>query len=668
MKRISLLALCVLLLIFLLLSFTAASAAPVDLEAEVVTASGFEEDKDRSPGSVTVLRAEEFRGETQSLPDMLERVPGLHVTRSRGRGAYTVASVRGSTSAQVAVYVDGSLQNLGSEAAVDLSAIPVSEVDRIEVYRGVIPARFAEAGLGGVINIITRAPAAQKTTVSVGIGSLGQAKGGISHSRPLKIGGREGKFLLSAAHERSDGDFSYRNDNGTPYNETDDYEAWRRDNGRDMSDVLLKWNDGRYDARVSWSRDKRGLPVPAPGMEKGERRKGAALDTEKWDMSLAGRYSLKNFDWGWRVEGMTQDKLYDNPDNTLGGIGERHNEYRAKRISGVLDASWAWGERHFFESSLTWSKETLDVKGDIVTLYGGESRYEQTSLKAVLQDSISLTSDGKWLLTPSVRWSDYDGGDGAATWAAALTYQPNSALTFKGGFGTYSREPNLYEKRGDGATIRPSQNLSRERGTQWDLGVLWNNSPSDDFSITAGLTYFGRKTDDMIEFLMTSPRFGIYENIAKAEVHGIELESRILWKLWDLSLSGTWMDARNKTGDNFREDKRLPNAPEWAWTARLARRFLDRNGDAKITAFLEGQFTGDNYFDKSETILYDDIFLLNAGVKWNVKKDLDVTIGVYDALDNGPDVKLRAVQNGPDRASWYPLQGRSFYMTVNWSF
>ncbi|GHS99743.1 TonB-dependent receptor [Synergistales bacterium] len=641
-------------------------AKTVDLEAEVVTGSSFEEDRDRSPGSVSVIRAEEFRGETQSLPDMLERVPGLHVTRSRGRGAYTVASIRGSTSAQVTVYVDGSLRNLGSEAAVDLSAIAIEEVDRIEVYRGVIPARFAEAGLGGVINIVTRAPGGQKTTVSGGV-SAGQAKGGLSHSRPLKIARREGKFLLSANHERSDGDFSYHNDNGTPYNKADDYKAWRRDNGRDMSDILLKWSDASYDARIAWSRDKRALPVPAPGMDKGAIRKGASLDTAKWDMSLAGRYSLKNFDWGWRVEGMAQDKTYDNPDNTLGGVGERHNEYSAKRMSGVLDASWAWGERHFFESSMTWSKEILDVKGDIVTVHGSRSRYDQTSLKAVLQDSISLTSDGKLLLTPSLRWSDYD-GEGSATWAAALTYQPNSALTFKSGFGTYSREPNLYERYGDGATIRPSKDLSRERGTQWDLGVVWNNSPSSDFNITAGLTYFGRKTDNMIEFIMTSPRFGVYENVAEAEVHGFEFESALSWKLWDLSLSATWMDAQNKTPDNFRYGKRLPNAPEWSWTARAARRFLDAAGAKKATVFLEGQFTGDNYFDQSETILYDDIFLLNAGVKWNVKKDLDVTVGVYDALDNGPDVKLRAVQNGPERMSWYPLQGRSFYMTVNWSF
>jgi outer membrane receptor for ferrienterochelin and colicin len=83
---------------------------------------------------------------------------------------------------------------------------------------------------------------------------------------------------------------------------------------------------------------------------------------------------------------------------------------------------------------------------------------------------------------------------------------------------------------------------------------------------------------------------------------------------------------------------------------------------------VEGQFTGDNYFDQNEQARYDDLFLLNAGIKWSLREDLDMTFGVYDALDSGPDVKLRAGVNGPGRMNWYPLPGRGFYMTLHWSF
>ncbi|MDR1649792.1 MAG: TonB-dependent receptor [Synergistaceae bacterium] len=653
-----------------------AGAAPVELEEEFVSASALEEDRDRSPGSVTVVRAEELKGEMPSLPDMLERVPGLHVVQARGRGAYTVASIRGSTSSQVSVYVDGVLQNLGSEAAVDLSAIPVSEVERVEVYRGYIPARFSEAGLGGVVNIVTRAPEdGERTTLTAGIGSLGAVRTGLAHSRSL--GG--GRFLAALNHEGSAGDFSYRNDNGTPYNPADDYDAVRKNNERSMTDLLLKWEDERWNARLAWSRDDRDLPASAPGMDKPDSLRGARLDTGRWDAALSRRWVVPTdsgrVEWGLRAEWMKQDKKYDNPDNMLGGLGERHNEYRAERFSGALDASWApkaWGGRHFFEAIVSGSGETLDAAGDIVTRLGGKSRFSQESWRAALQDSIALTESGSLLLTPSLRW-DRSGEDSETSWAVAATYQPTSAWTFKATYGRYARAPNLYERYGDGATIRPAEDLRWETGTQWDAGFVWNNlnraAPERGPSLTVSATYFGRKTDDLIEFIMTSPRFGIYENIAKSQAHGVELEARADWKLWRVSLAATWMRAENETAGNYRNGKRLPNAPQWAGTARLTRVFPDGKGEAvRASAFVEGQFTGDNYLDQNELVRYDNLLLLNAGIKWNIRENLDMTFGVYDVLDNGPDVKLRAVVNGPDRMSWYPLPGRGFYMTLIWSF
>jgi outer membrane cobalamin receptor len=141
------------LLLSLAIVFPASGA--VDLPAEVVTGAAIMEDRELSPGAVTVIRpSEERRGEQKNLPDLLETVPGLRVIRLNGRNGYAVASVRGSTSSQVAVYVDGVLANLQSEAAVDLSAIPVEDVERIEVYRGYIPARFGAQAMGGAATLI----------------------------------------------------------------------------------------------------------------------------------------------------------------------------------------------------------------------------------------------------------------------------------------------------------------------------------------------------------------------------------------------------------------------------------------------------------------------------------------------------------------------------------
>ena len=101
-----------------------------------------------SPGTVTVIRPQDFKGEQKTLPDMLKTVPGVHVREVNGHGQYTTVTVRGSTAAQVGVFMDGILTNLGGDAAVDISTIPVKNVERVEVYRGYVPARFGGTFIG----------------------------------------------------------------------------------------------------------------------------------------------------------------------------------------------------------------------------------------------------------------------------------------------------------------------------------------------------------------------------------------------------------------------------------------------------------------------------------------------------------------------------------------
>lgn len=90
-----------------------------------------------SPGTVTVIKPEDYKGEQKTLPDLLKEVPGVHVREVNGKGQYTTVTVRGSTAAQVGVFVDGVMTNLGGDSAVDISTIPVKNVERIAVCRAV---------------------------------------------------------------------------------------------------------------------------------------------------------------------------------------------------------------------------------------------------------------------------------------------------------------------------------------------------------------------------------------------------------------------------------------------------------------------------------------------------------------------------------------------------
>ncbi len=636
-----------------------AEAADVQLPEEEVTAAAPEEDTSLlSPGTVSVVRPDETEGEHKNLPELLKEVPGLHVIESKGRGAYTVASVRGSTAAEVSVFVDGVLMNLGGEAAVDLSAIPTANVDRIEIYRGYIPARFAGASMGGVINIITKSPDEPGGSVSVGAGSYGKFNTSLSYAMPL--GG--GSFFIGANYEQADGDFKYWNDNNTPYTPGDDYTAKRQNNDYKNSDILLKWKNDDWSARFGWKRNDRDLPYGAPGADKPDSPKGAHQDTNQTDFSVSRRFKSGSVDWGIKAEYLHQSKKYDDETNVIGGWGEQHNKYTTDRYGFAADGSWRLGDNHFVEFLADYSREKLKADGDIVTTFGGTSDFSRESANIQIQDTISLSRDGTFTFTPIARWNMWN-GDGKFSIGAAIAKELQHGWTIRASGGSYNRAPNLYELYGDGAFVRPNRNLDWEKGTQWDLGVTWKGKLAKA-ETTASLTYFGRRSDDLIEFIMTSPRYGQYINIGKARVNGIEFEGRAVWDKWDLKLSATWTKTKNATPD-YREGQPLPNRPEWEGYLRLSRKFLK---DDAASAFAELRYIGENYYDTAGSIKMDNLFTVGIGLHWRIRERLKLTVGVDDIFDEGPDIKMYSVKNGPARTMWYPLQGRTFYATLTWEF
>lgn len=160
-----------------------------------------------SPGTVNIVRPDDFKGEQKSLPDLLLTVPGVHVREVNGKGQYTTVTMRGSTAAQVGIFIDGVLANLGGDTAVDLSTIPVKNVERIEVYRGYIPSRFGGTFMGGVINIVTKKPETTDVSLEVGKSSYGGKRGSMEITAPLG----DGSLMVGTNYESSDGDFKYKN-------------------------------------------------------------------------------------------------------------------------------------------------------------------------------------------------------------------------------------------------------------------------------------------------------------------------------------------------------------------------------------------------------------------------------------------------------------------------
>ncbi len=161
-----------------------------------------------TPASISVITADEIAllG-ALTVADALRVLPELRIKESGGPGSLTTVSIRGSASTQVLILLDGVPINRPDQASVDLSTLPIQNVERIEVLRGPFSAIYGSAALGGVINIVTRS--IPQTLVSSRIGSFGLT------GNLLSIGGRvEGLTYLvqgilnSSAGFAPDTDFS----------------------------------------------------------------------------------------------------------------------------------------------------------------------------------------------------------------------------------------------------------------------------------------------------------------------------------------------------------------------------------------------------------------------------------------------------------------------------
>ena len=662
------------LVLLLLLSFApltapppriCAAEEPVRLPEERVTADAEEEDKLLlSPGTVSVIKPQEMKGEQKNLPELLKQVPGLHVIELRGRGAYTTASVRGSTPSQVAVYVDGVLMNLGGEAAVDLSTIPVENVERIEVYRGYIPARFGGASMGGVINIITKKPDGKGGgTLLVGGGSYGRFRANAAYS--TKLG--NGALFVGVTRDQTNGRFLYPNDNNTPYDTTDDYRAKRQNNSYQNSDALVKWQNENWTIEGAWKRNDRDLPYGAPGNDKPWSVPGPKQLTDQESFSVVRRQKLGALDLGVRLEYLHQSKRYDDDggDNVIGLYGStyRHNRYVTDRYGVAIDGSLPAGDSHLLEFLWNWYDETLRTKGDVINYFAGIEKHTRYAWNGQIQDTISIGAKDKFWLTPIIRWNHADGRT-EFSGGAALNYKFNEHWSAKVTYGDYNRAPNMYELYGDGAFVIPNPLLDWEEGTQWDAGVSWKGDILKGKSEIT-FTYFGSHVDNLIEYFVVNPRYARYENVGKAHIKGLELEGSIKWDDWEVYGSATWMDAVNKT-PGFRYGMRIPNRPEYEGFLRVARNNLLKN--KRLSAFAEARYIGNNFYDQLQEVKQDDLLTFGVGLRYSIKDDLKLVVGVDDIFDKGPDVLFLAEGRGPDRVMWYPLQGRTYYASLIWTF
>ncbi|MCR4033801.1 TonB-dependent receptor [Flavobacterium panacis] len=110
--------------------------------------------KEQTAQAVSVIEIKEAKFKTADLGEVLAQTQGINVRRTGGLGSRTNFSMNGLTGNQIRFFLEGiPLEYHGYTFGI--STVPVNLVDRIEVYKGVVPIEFGADALGGAINLIT---------------------------------------------------------------------------------------------------------------------------------------------------------------------------------------------------------------------------------------------------------------------------------------------------------------------------------------------------------------------------------------------------------------------------------------------------------------------------------------------------------------------------------
>ncbi len=184
---------------------------------------------------VTVLSREEIQAApVQSINDLLKMAVGVDVRQRGPIGAQTDVSIRGGTSEQITILLNG-INICDPQTGHNAFDLPcdISDIERIEVLEGPAGRVYGTSSLVGAINIVTRDVRSKMAEVRVEGGSFGY----------LSAAGRValGLHSLSSNYTRSDG---YSRSKAGSLNS--DYSGGKvfYQGGYQCEGLLLNWSGG----------------------------------------------------------------------------------------------------------------------------------------------------------------------------------------------------------------------------------------------------------------------------------------------------------------------------------------------------------------------------------------------------------------------------------------
>ena len=638
----------------------------VEMKEVMVTARSEIRKLKESAMPISVIGQRQLQGTATNINDVLARTVGVTVRNTGGLGSASRISLRGLEGKRMGMYVDevpmSQLSNF-----VALNDIPTNMIERIEVYKGIVPYKFGGSALGGAVNVVTKEYPPVYFDFSYELGSFNTHQVSTVFKRTNHKTGLQ--FGIGGA-------FSFSKNNYKMTLANLDNRIVERDHDKfnkvmaGMSVKATKWwfDEMKWeliflktrqeiqgidlDVREAYNHSVSGLTALTL------KRKNFFLDGLDFDFDIGyiiGRYGLNDkasnrYDWdGNKLPAVSP---YGGEQNNFPSDGRnRSNELTSKLNLGyTIDKHHGINLNVYFDRNSLHPSDSLMDKAlgfqsnfpsNMKTLTTGLS-YDLTLFDGRFQNAFTLknfifSSHSRSIDVYSVRAPEpvkvsksYFG------FSDAFRYKFTDDLMLKASFNSEVRIPTSEELIGNGYSILASPALKPERTSGVNLGMLYRHLKQDGGLVEIELNGFYNHLKDMIRFTPDMiPTMARYRNFGSVRTRGVELEVKgDVCPVLYLYANGTYQDLRDvrkltpgTTVENPTYMKRIPNVPYLL--ANFGAEFHKENlfgGKEQNTRFLFDASYVHTYYYDFEVSRYQDkkipsALTMDAAIEHSFKND-----------------------------------------------
>ena len=608
----------------------------------VFTAKTIAHQKKEEAMPVTVIDLSNMRGTVSSVQDILIKTVGVTIRSSGGVGSASRLSVRGLEGKRIGFFID-ELPLSEQTDYIDINDIPVDMIDRIEIYKGVVPARFGGSSLGGAVNIVIREYPEKYADLSYGLESFNTHKLQAVFKRNLKEKGLT--FGIGGSYTTADNNYTFE----SPYRKglyiTRNHDKYQK--------ILI---GGSFKAHKWWF-DKVGIePVVVKTYKEVQ---GIEYDIrEAHSHSLMTGLATKLTKDHFFLDGLNFDMLnglvltqmnfidkatrryewdgssYPTPSRYGGEVGYNFpsdSDDRKFSFVNKTNLEYLINENH----SLNFNTVLSVAKGTPKDELKKQSLGKQVNFDSHMLSWVSgltydfHTSDDVFLNSLTGRYYlytmhtqraplfvpgqyDVDLNKSSFGISDALRYRFLPSFMGKLSIGHDVRIPTESELLGDGIAIVPSGDLLPERNTNINVGCLLDLVGKHPSNAQIELNLFYMHLKDMIRY--TAGLIGAqYQNFGEMRTMGIEFEAKadVLPSLYAY-VNTTFQDLRDvrdyepaSTVPNPTKNKRMPNIPYLMGNMGLEfhRENLFGGIGQNTRIFLDYAFVEEYYYDFEMTKL-----------------------------------------------------------------